>query len=223
MLIEPISSGFTVRVTRADCIISGAYGANVTESPKPSLWDLVLGFMNIGLTSVGGAGGPLRHVIVKQRRWLTEGQLAEMYGVAQALPGATAVNVAVMVSDRFCGPLGPLAALAGLIIPSLLLAIALAGIAGQLAAVNPRFAAAEVAVTAAVAGIFISNGIRLMALIWSDAPDLRAAWRCARLAVGALGIVLVAGLHLFVPFAMLILISLSMFIETRLRGIPSGA
>ena len=62
-----------------------------------------------------------------------------------------------------------------------------------------------------------------MGLIWTDAPDLRAAWRCARLAIGALGIVLVAGLHLFVPFAMLILISLSMVIETRLRGIASGA
>ena len=237
MLIEPICRGFTAEdalsrsvafglrprgFTRADCIISEAYGANVTESPKPSLLDLALGFMNIGLTSVGGAAGPLRHVIVKQRRWLSEGQLAELFGVAQALPGATAVNVAVMLSDRFCGPLGPFAALAGLIIPSLLIAIALAGIATQLAAANPRFAAAEIAVTAAVAGIFISNGVRLISQIWSGAPDLRAAWRAARLAISALGIVLVAGLHVFVPFAMLILITLSMLVETRLRGVASA-
>ncbi len=177
--------------------------------------------MNIGLTSVGGAAGPLRHVIVKQRRWLSESGLAEMFGVAQALPGATAVNVAVMLSDRFCGPLGPLAALAGLIVPSLVLAIVLAGAATQLAAQSARFAAAETAVTAAVAGIFISNGLRLIALIWSGTPDLRAAWRAARLTVSALGVVLVAGLHLFVPFAMLILIALSMLVETRLRGVAS--
>jgi chromate transporter len=161
-------------------------------------------------------------VIVTQRRWLSEREFAEMYGVAQALPGATAINIAVMLSDRLAGPLGPLAALTGLILPSLLVAIALVGIATQLSAANARFAAAETAVTAAVAGIFISNGIRLGAQIWSATPDLRVAWRCARLAIGALGVTLVAGLHLFVPFAMVILVAASMFVETRLRAIASG-
>ena len=219
MLIEPISNGFTACVTRADCITSGAYGANVDPSPKPTLLDLALGWMNIGLTSVGGAGGPLRYVLVKQRRWLSEGALAELFGVAQALPGATAVNVAVMLSDRQAGPLGPLAALAGLIVPSLFVAVALATFATRLAAANARFAAAETAVTAAVAGIFIANGIRVLAQIWSDAPDLKIAWRCTRIAIGALAIVLVAGLHWFVPLVMLILVTLSMAVDARLRAV----
>jgi chromate transporter len=217
MLIEPISSGFTVGVTRADCNIQAYNGANVTDPPKASLLDLFLGFMNIGLTSVGGAAGPLRHVIVKQRRWLSEHELAELFGVAQALPGATGSNIAVMLGDRMAGPLGPFAALAGLVIPSLLIALAIAGFASHLSAVNARFAAAETAVTAAVAGVFISNGLRLLGLIWRDTPDLRIAWRSARLAVSALGVVLVAGFHLFVPVAMLILIGLSLLIESRLR------
>jgi chromate transporter len=190
----------------------------VSDSKKPTLLDLALGFMNVGLTSVGGAGGPLRYVVVKQRRWLSEGEYAELFGVAQALPGATAVNYATLISDRFAGPLGPLAALAGLIIPSLLVAIALLGIASQLAATNVRFLAAETAVTAAVAGIFLSNGLRLIGQIWRGTPDLRAAWRSARLAISALGVVLVAGFHMFVPFAMLVLLALSMIVETRLRA-----
>jgi chromate transporter len=223
MLIEPISNGFTACVTRADCITSGAYGANVDHSPKPTLLDLALGWMNIGLTSIGGAAGPLRHVIVKQRRWLTEGELAELFGIAQALPGATAVNVAVMLSDRQAGPLGPVAALAGLIVPSLLVALALAVFATRLAAVNARFAAAEIGVTAAVAGIFISNGIRVVAQIWSDAPDVPLVWRCTRVAISALGIVLVAGLHIFIPLVMLVLLALRMLVEMRLRGIASDA
>jgi chromate transporter len=222
MLIEPISSGLTVGVTRADCITSRAYGANVSDSPKPTLLQLAIGFMNVGLTSVGGAGGPLRYVVVKQRKWLSEHEYAELFGVAQALPGATAVNYAVMISDRFAGPLGPVAALAGLIIPSLLVAIAMLGIASQLAATNTRFLAAENAVTAAVAGIFISNGLRLIGQIWRGTPDLRAAWRAARLAVSALGIVLVSGFHMFVPLAMLVLLALSMIIETRLRVVSQA-
>jgi chromate transporter len=217
MLIEPISSGFTVGVTVADCITSRAYGANVSDSPKPpTLWSLVVAFANIGLTSVGGAGGPLRYVVVKQRRWLSEGALAELFGVAQALPGATAVNIAVMFSDRAVGPLGPLAALFGLIVPSLVIAIALAGIATQLASVNVRFAAAEVAVTAAVAGIFISNGVRVIAQLWSETPDLQAVWRCARVAISALGIVMVAGFHIFIPLTMVVLVTLSMLLEWRI-------
>jgi chromate transporter len=223
MLIEPISSGFTVGVTRADCITSGAYGANVSDSPKPTLLDLFLGWMNIGLTSVGGAGGPLRHVIVKQRRWLSEGQLAELFGIAQALPGATAVNVAVMLSDRFCGTLGPVVALTGLILPTMLVAIALAGVATNLAAVNPRFAAAEVAITAAVAGVFVSNGVRLITQMWRESPDVRVVWRCARVVISLLGIVLVAGFHIFIPFVVLILIALSMFVEVRLSRTASEA
>jgi chromate transporter len=223
MLIEPISSGFTAGVTRADCITSGAYGANVSDSPKPSLLDLLLGWMNIGLTSVGGAGGPLRHVIVKQRRWLTEGELAELFGIAQVLPGATAVNLAVMLSDRFCGPLGVIAALTGFILPTMLVAIALAGFATQLASVNPRFAAAEVAITAAVAGVFVSNGFRLMMQLWTDMPEVAAVWRCARIAVGALGVLLVAGLHMFIPFVVLILVALSLLVELRLAATAGNA
>ena len=224
MLIEPISSGFTVGFTRADCTTEAANGANVTESPKTeSLLALFLGFMNIGLTSVGGAAGPLRHVIVKQRKWLTERELAELFGVAQALPGATGSNIAVMLGDRLAGPLGPFAALAGLVIPSLLIAILIANFASHLSAVNARFANAETCVTAAVAGVFISNGIRLAGLIWGDSPDVRIAWRCARISVIALGIILVAVFHLFVPIAMVILISASMLIETRLRMLGSAA
>jgi chromate transporter len=226
MLIEPISSGLTAfagGVTVADCTTEAANGANVTQTPKTTLFDLFLGFMNIGLTSVGGAAGPLRHVIVKKRAWLSEKELAELFGIAQALPGATGSNIAVMLGDRLCGAAGPFAALAGLVIPSLLIAIAIAGFAEHLAAVNTRFAAAETCVTAAVGGIFISNGIRLGRLIWGDAPDVRIAWRSARLSVAALGVLLVAVFHLFVPIAMVILISLSMLVETRLRVLGNAA
>ena len=134
------------------------------------------------------------------------------------MPGATAVNLAVIVGDRFAGPFGVIASLLGLIVPSLLLAIGLLQLSAQLAANNPHYAAAEVAVTAAVAGIFISNGIRVIGLVWNDTPGVQPAWRAARVAIGALGILLVAGLHMFIPLAMVIMLVLSMMIETRLNA-----
>jgi len=92
-------------------------------------------------------------------------------------------------------------------------------VATRISATNVRFAAAEVAVTAAVAGIFLSNGARLVALLWRDgAPDVRLTWRCARVAISALGVALVAGLHLWVPLAVVFLVAASIGVEWRVRA-----
>jgi chromate transporter len=190
----------------------------VNDRPAPTPLELAVGFMNVGLTSVGGAAGPLRHVVVKQRKWLTEGELAELFGMCQALPGATVVNVAVLLGDRSSGPLGALAGVAGLCIPSLVVAVVLATIATRFSASNARFASAEVAVTAAVAGIFLSNGVRLIATLWSEGtPDVRLALRLGRVAVSALAIALVAGLHLWIPYAVAILVVVSLAIERAIH------
>lgn len=190
--------------------------------PKtPSVLEIALAFTVIGLTSVGGAAGPLRHMLVKKKQWISEGEYAELQGLGQALPGAVVVNVGLMVTDRFVPLFGPLASLAGLIVPAMVVAIALLRVATTLAVANPRFLAAEVGVTAALAGIFLSNGLRVLIQLWKDFPDVKATWRSARIAIGALGTLLVAGLHLAVPLAMLILITLSMLFETRLRAVSA--
>jgi chromate transporter len=165
----------------------------------------------------------LRHVIVVQRRWITETELAELYGLAQALPGSVVANVAVLLGPRYASVLGPFVALAGLIVPSMIIAIAISGFATGLAAKNVRFAAAEVGITAALAGIFVSNGLRVLAQLWSTAPDVKLAWRCTRIAIGALGVVLVTALHVNVPVTMIVLVTLSMLVEWRLRGAAKPA
>jgi chromate transporter len=181
------------------------------------LLDLTLAFMNVGLTSVGSAANSLRHVLVRRRRWVTETEFAELQGLAQALPGAVGANCAVMLGDRLAGPLGPVAAVAGLVGPSLLVAVALAQIATKLAEASARFAAAETAVTAAVAGMMLANGLRLIGLLWRESPDKRTAWRGARLGVSILGVLLVTGFHVPVQAALAVLVAASYFVETRRR------
>jgi chromate transporter len=189
---------------------------------KHSLPALAFAFMQIGLTSVGGAAAPIRHVLVVRRRWLTEGELAETFAIAQALPGASAANLAVILGDRFAGALGPLAAVGGLSIPSLAVALVLAAVATQLSAANPRFAAAEAGVTAAVAGLFISNGMRLAWRLWHDAPEMRRRWRGARLGTSFSAVVRVAALHFFIPAVLVGLAAVSFGIEIALRRIPAA-
>jgi chromate transporter len=189
------------------------------QKSRPSLLAIALAFTTVGLTSVGGAAGPFRHVIAVQRQWVSESELAELFGLGQALPGAVVVNVAMLLGPRFFGTLGSLVAIAGLVIPSMLIAMAISGIATNLASTNARFAAAELAVTAALAGIFVSNGVRVLTLLWGDSLDVKLTWRCARMAIGVLGTLLVAGLHVIVPLAMIVLVALSMLVEWRLRAV----
>jgi chromate transporter len=172
-----------------------------------SFFALVLGFMQIGLSSVGGAAAPIRHVLVVRRRWLTEAELGETFAISQALPGASAANLAVIVGDRFGGAAGSLATLIGLCVPSLIIALVLATFATRLSATNVRFAAAE-------AGLFISNGMRLAWRLWHDASGVRRRWRAGRLSISLAAVVLVAGLHLWIP-AVLVLLAVSGFALER--------
>ncbi len=178
---------------------------------------IALAFTQIGLTSVGGAAAPIRHVLVVRRRWLTEAELAETFAIAQALPGASAANLAVILGDRFAGALGPLATVGGLSIPSFAVALVLAAVATHLSAANPRFAAAEAGVTAAVAGLFISNGARLAWRLWHDAPEMRRRWRSARLTISVGAVALVAGLHFFIPAVLIGLAIASLGLEITMR------
>lgn len=171
-------------------------------------------FVQVGLSSVGGAAAPLRHVLVVRRRWLSETEFSETFGIAQALPGATAANLAVIVADKYGGALGSAAALAGLCIPSLAVALVLITFASRLSATNQHFAAGENAVTAAVAGLFIANGTRLARRVWQEATIVRRTrWRLARLGVSVLGVVLVAGLHVLIPIVVAVLAPSSLAIE----------
>jgi len=198
---------------------------------KHSLPALALAFAQIGLSSVGGAAAPIRHVLVVRRRWLTEAELAETFAIAQALPGASAANLAVILGDRFAGALGPFATVGGLSLPSLGVALVLVAAATHLSAANPRFAAAEAGVTAAVAGLFVSNGMRLAWRLWHDAPldkfgtgsALRRRWRGARLGISLAAVALVAGLHFFIPAVLVGLAATSFGIEFALRRRAAAA
>lgn len=75
--------------------------------------NLFLTFTRITLSSFGGAIFWARRMLVEQLRWLTEHEFVEVLALAQLLPGATGVNLAVMIGYRFGGWSGAAASLAG--------------------------------------------------------------------------------------------------------------
>ena len=95
----------------------------------PTLGGLFLSFLKIGTVGFGGGLAviaQIRTLAVKQRRWLTEQEFASGFALGQTLPGTSAGNVATYVGLKIRGWRGAGAAIAGFILPSMLMMVLLA-------------------------------------------------------------------------------------------------
>ena len=94
------------------------------ETTSGSPLDVFRVFLGLGLTSFGG---PIAHLgyfqeaLVRRRRWLADGEYADIVALCQVLPGPTSSQVGLMVGLRRAGVGGAVAAWAGFTLPSALL------------------------------------------------------------------------------------------------------
>ena len=98
-------------------------------SRTATLGGIFLSFLQVGFTGFGGGlavVAQLRALALQKRRWFNEHEFAEGLALAQSLPGSMANNVAAYVGLRLRGWRGAAVAVAGLILPSMLLMILLA-------------------------------------------------------------------------------------------------
>lgn len=98
-------------------------------SEAASLGGIFLSFLYIGLTGFGGGLAviaQIRVLAVRRRRWFTEHEFAEAFALAQSLPGTNAGNAVTYIGWRLRGPGGAAVAMAGFILPSMLMMIMLA-------------------------------------------------------------------------------------------------
>jgi chromate transporter len=181
---------------------------------RVSLLELARCFLQVSFSSVGGAQAPLRYVLVVNRKWLTEEEFAETFGICQTLPGAVGANVAMMLGDRYGGWRGGLVAVLAFSLPAMIFAVFLAMAAINLATVSPRVAHAEIAVAAAAAGLSIGNGGRLFRQLLHGRDGAEPGWyRLLRLAVTPIGLVMVVGLHLALPYAVVAMLAFGLVLE----------
>ena len=98
-------------------------------SRTATLGGIFLSFLYVGTTGFGGGlavVAQLRALAIQRRRWFTEHEFAEGLALAQSLPGSMAGNIAAYIGLRLRGWRGAAVALAGLVLPSMLLMIVLA-------------------------------------------------------------------------------------------------
>ena len=97
----------------------------VPPAPHPSVSELFTAFFSMALHGFGGVLPWARRAIVEDKRWMTAQEFNEAFAVAQFLPGANIVNLAVVFGGRLHGAAGAAVALAGLLIPPVVIVLTL--------------------------------------------------------------------------------------------------
>ncbi len=93
------------------------------------LVDLFLTFARIGVCTFGGGYAMLpilQRELVENKKWATEGELADYYAVGQCTPGIIAVNTATFVGRSQAGVAGGIVATLGLVFPSIVIIMVIA-------------------------------------------------------------------------------------------------
>jgi chromate transporter len=143
---------------------------SITDQSRPqpvqpaSLAALFMSFLTIGSTSFGGGlTGWMRRELVEKRGWLDDKQFLSCYALCQIVPGATNVNLAVLIGAQLRGAVGALAAFSGLLLAPLaiLLTIGSFYFAAHGAPGGRLLNAALTGAGAAAIGFNIATGIRL--------------------------------------------------------------
>jgi chromate transporter len=145
--------------------------------------ELFLGFLKIGLLGFGGIAPWARHVIIEERRWLTEKEFAAILGIGQILPGPNTMNASVMIGDRFQGVSGVLACLLGQMAMPLVIVTSLAVVYERYAAV-PEVKAALIGAAAGAAGLVFGTAVKMAQKI----KLTPLGWLVGAMAFGAIGL-----------------------------------
>lgn len=87
----------------------------------PALWQLLIAFTRSSLLGFGG--GPstvplIQNEVVKNFRFMTGSEFADMFALANALPGPVATKLAGYVGYKVAGVLGATVAILGTVVPT---------------------------------------------------------------------------------------------------------
>ena len=139
----------------------------------PKLIELFGAFFRTGIFTFGGglAMMPmLQKELIEKKHWLTEEDLIDYYAIGQSTPGIIAVNVATFVGYRQAGILGAIVATLGIISPSIIIIIILAGTINSISE-YPRVQAAlkgiNVAVAALLTTVIIKFAKKTIKNVWN--------------------------------------------------------
>jgi len=169
------------------------------------LWDLFFTFAKMGLMTFGGGAAMLpilQREVLDKKHWVTEEELMDYYAIGQCTPGIIAVNTATFIGQKQKGILGGIVATLGIVFPSVVIIMILAGIittVSDLAWVQNAFAGIRACVCVLILNAVLSlrkksvvdrwtMAIFLIVLLGSVFLDFSPVWFVLLSAVAGIGI-----------------------------------
>jgi chromate transporter len=116
---------------RADVQAIAPAPESPSHAPALSPWRQLRLWLNVGIQSFGGGTATLyliRRTAVERHRWLTAEEFARYWGICQIAPGINLLGLVILIGWRIAGAAGVALALAGLLLPSAAITIALTAV-----------------------------------------------------------------------------------------------
>jgi chromate transporter len=139
-----------------------------TGQERGSLWQIIMLFGRIGLTSFGGGLSAWIYLeSVERRRWLKDDEFFAGLALAQILPGPNVINLSIFIGHRQRGIAGGIAAVLSLLLPPMAVVIGLAmlvhryGINSTMESVLQGIAAGAIGTTICVGFRSLRNATRV--------------------------------------------------------------
>ena len=141
--------------------MSSVEGAQERTNERPSLRTLFKIFLTAGAISFGGGVvAYLREYLVRDEHWLDDEQFLDALEVSETLPGLNSVNISVIAGDRLRGTIGAVVAVAGLMLPGMLMIMTL-GLLWSAQRHNPILTKFLTGIAAAAVGLLTSVTLQL--------------------------------------------------------------
>lgn len=181
------------------------------QGTKASLAAIFLAFLKIGAFTFGGGYAILPMIqreVVVNRRWVDRAFFFDSLIITQSVPGALALNSSIQVGTHLRGAPGGLAAALGVITPSVLIILFLAGFLLPVFKDNRYVQAAFYGLRPAVVALIAAAALNL-------GREILRGWSSAILAAALLAASLLLRLH---PIAVMLAGGLAGLILFRKKG-----
>lgn len=99
-----------------------------SHAPMPTRGELLRVWLGVGAQSFGGGAATLaliRRAVVQQRAWMTDAEFVRDWALCQVTPGMNLLGLTILIGRRLGGAWGIALALAGLLLPSVGVTVAL--------------------------------------------------------------------------------------------------
>ncbi|WP_034332025.1 chromate transporter [Bacillus sp. J37] len=124
------------------------------------LFQLFWTFLKIGPVTFGGGYAMIPLIereVVDKKKWVSHEDVADVFAIAESIPGAIAINSSTFIGYRIGGIKGAIAALLGVFLPTFLIVVILSIVFLQVQN-NPKIEAAFQAIRASIVALIVYAG-----------------------------------------------------------------